>query len=283
MKVLKVLNNNVVIAVSEECEEIVLMGNGLGFQMKNGSRVDSSKIEKVFKLENQVEAEQIEKLFTEIPEDIIKISYEILAYAQQSLKKELNKSSFLAIADHLHSAILREQKNIPVKNFLLWDIKRFFPKELAIARKAIQLVNQQLQVHLTDDEAGFLALHITNAGIDSNHEDAVSLTQLIEEILTVIKYTLKMNFVENDIYFQRFITHLKFFSERVLNNQATKEPDDQLENELYLLITKQYPEAFEVTKKVSELLKTRRNYTISKDEQVYITIHLARIIEKTRC
>lgn len=67
-----------------------------------------------------------------------------------------------------------------------------------------------MHVDLTDDEAGFLALHITNAQIDSHHEDAISLTQLIEEILTVIKYTLRINFAENDIYFQRFITHLKF-------------------------------------------------------------------------
>lgn len=282
LEILKILNNNVVIVTNEEHEEVILMGNGLGFQMKAGAQVNEEKVEKVFKLENQVEPEQIEKVFSEIPEEIISISYEIVSYATRTLDKKLNEIAFIAIADHLHSAIQREKNNIQVKNFLLWDIKRFFPNELKIARKAIQIVNQKLAVNLTDDEAGFLALHITNAGIDNSHEDAVSLTQLIEEILTVIKYTLKINFVENDIYFQRFITHLKFFSERVLKNNALEKEENQVENELFLLVTNQYPEAFEVTKKVAELLKTRRNYTISKDEQVYITIHLARIIEKTR-
>ena len=80
-----------------------------------------------------------------------------------------------------------------------------------------------MSVDLNDDEAGFLALHITNAEIDNNNnEDAISLTMLMEEILTVVKYTLKVDFSENDIYFQRFITHLKFFSEQVLKKIIRK-------------------------------------------------------------
>lgn len=281
MEILKVLNNNVVIVLNEENEEVILMGNGLGFQMKPGSEVNTEKVEKIFKLENQMESEQIKQLFAEIPEEIIDISYKILSDAKETLNKELNESSFIAIADHLHSSIQRYQKNIQVKNFLLWDIKRFFSTELEIARKAIQMVNEQLHVSLTDDEAGFLALHITNAQIDNQNEDAISLTQLMEEILTVIKYTLRISFAENDIYFQRFITHLKFFTEQVLKSDAAPQAEDQVQNELFELVTSQYPEAFVATKKVAELLENRRHYTMSKDEKVYITIHLARILDKT--
>jgi beta-glucoside operon transcriptional antiterminator len=93
---------------------------------------------------------------------------------------------------------------------------------------------------------------------------------------------LKINFAENDIYFQRFITHLRFFSERVLNARLDEIEEDAVENELFVLINKKYPEAFEATKKVVELLDTRWHYQASKDEQVYITIHIARIIEKTK-
>lgn len=70
------------------------------------------------------------------------------------------------------------------------------------------------------------------------YEDAVNLTQFIEEILTVIKYTLRMDFTENDIYFQRFITHLKFFSQRVLMNQTEIDEANQVENDLFSLVTK---------------------------------------------
>lgn len=282
MRIIKILNNNVIIALNEEAEEVILMGNGLGFQMKTDSTIQTEKIEKVFKLESKVEQEQIEKLFSEIPEDIIRVSYELINYAKKKMNKNLKDSAFIAIADHLHSAIQRDKNGIKVKNFLLWDIKRFFPDELQIGKKVTAIVNEKFNTNLSEDEAGFVALHITNASLDSDYEDAVSLTQLIEEILTVIKYTLRLNFSENDIYFQRFITHLKFFSQRMLTNQIHLEEENKVQNELFELVTKQYPEAFEVTKKVAEFLQTRRDYIISKDEQVYITIHLARIIDKTK-
>ncbi|MGX7197560.1 PRD domain-containing protein [Enterococcus olivae] len=75
---------------------------------------------------------------------------------------------------------------------------------------------------------------------------------------------------------------MRYFSERVLNAQVAEIEENVVENELFILINKKYPEAFEATKKVVELLDSRWNYEASKDEQVYITIHIARIIEKTK-
>lgn len=282
LEILRILNNNVVVALNDDQKEVVLMGNGLGFQKKPGFQVDKSRIEKVFEIKNQVESIRIEQMLSEIPEDVITIAFDILNYAKKKLNKEFNETSFISFADHLHTAIQRAKKGIQMKNFLLWDIKRFFPEELAIARKGIQFVNEKMGIELSDDESGFLTLHIVNAEIDSTNEAAINLTQMIEEILTVIKYTLKINFAENDIYFQRFITHLRFFSERVLNARLDEIEEDVVENELFVLINKKYPEAFEATKKVVELLDTRWHYQASKDEQVYITIHIARIIEKMK-
>ena len=277
----KVLNNNVVIALTDEDSEIVLMGTGLGFQKKPGSKIDPKKIQKRFELKGELDSLRVEEMMSEIPENIIEMSYRILKKSKEILNKEMNETAFLSFADHLFTAIQRSEKNIQIKNFLLWDIKRFFPKELEIAREGIKWVNDEMNTELSDDEAGFLTLHIVNAEIDNSSEDAIKLTQLIEEILTTIKYTLKINFIEQDIYFQRFITHLRFFSERVLRTNTQLE-EQEVENDLYMMITTKYPEAFIATKKVAELLNNRWHYEMSKDEQIYITIHLARIIDKSR-
>jgi len=278
-----VLNNNVVIALKDDGTELVLMGTGLGFQKKVGSHIDDEKIQKTFELKGDLDSLRVEEMISEIPEDIIEMSYRILKKSKEKLNKEMNETAFLSFADHLHTAIQRSEKNIQLKNFLLWDIKRFFPKELAIAQEGIHWVNEEMNTNLSEDEAGFLALHIVNAEIDSTSEDAIKLTQLIEEILTTIKYTLKINFVEQDVYFQRFITHLRFFSERVIRaNNGENEEDNGVESELFELITTKYKEAYIATKKVVELLANRWNYEVSPDEQVYITIHLARIMDKSK-
>ena len=283
MVISKVLNNNVVIALKDDGTELVLMGTGLGFQKKVGNLIDDEKIQKTFELKGDLDSLRVEEMLSEIPEDIIEMSYRVLKMSKEKLNKEINETAFLSFADHLYTAILRNSKGIEIKNFLLWDIKRFFPKELEIAKRAIAWVNEEMNTNLSEDEAGFLTLHIVNAEIDNSSEDAIKLTQLIEEILTTIKYTLKINFVEQDIYFQRFITHLRFFSERVIRaSNGEHEEDNRVESELFELITTKYKEAYIATKKVVELLANRWNYEVSPDEQVYITIHLARIMDKSK-
>ena len=54
MKILKVINNNVVSALDESGEEIVVMGKGVGFEKKPGTPVDEGRIEKRFFLEHSV-------------------------------------------------------------------------------------------------------------------------------------------------------------------------------------------------------------------------------------
>ena len=52
--ILKVINNNVVSALDESGEEIVVMGKGVGFAKKPGTPVDEGRIEKRFFLEHSV-------------------------------------------------------------------------------------------------------------------------------------------------------------------------------------------------------------------------------------
>ena len=59
-------------------------------------------------------------------------------------------------------------------------------------------------------------MHIVNSELGRGESSASELTKLMEEMLTIVKYSLKVAINEEDIFFQRFVTHLKFFSERVL-------------------------------------------------------------------
>lgn len=279
LKVLKVLNNNVVVSANDEGKEVVLMGNGIGFQKKVGHEIDENTVEKIFEIQDKNSYKQVEQMLTEIPMEIISTSFDILNYAKSKLNKEFNETSFISFADHLYASIQRNEKGISMKNFLLWDIKRFFVEELEIAKDCIDIINKKMDLSLSDDEAGFLALHIINAEIDMTNEASANLTKIIEEILTIVKYTLKIDIKEDNIYFQRFVTHLRYFAERVLNSKNNVHIEDE-ENDLFLMIKNKYPEAFLATEKIVDLMEKRWGYITSKDEQIYLTIHVARIIEK---
>ena len=274
MQIIKILNNNVVIS-EENQEEIVLMGRGLAFGRKLGQEISLDLIEKKYIL-----SADRKQLINEIDPEIIEIAVEVIAFAHKKISKKLNHHAFIAMADHMHGVALREKDDIYLKNFLMWDIKRFFPEEFEVGKYANQLLSQYFGKDLPDDEAAFMALTLVNAELENGDGTARDLTMMMEEIMTIVKYSLEISLDEEDIYLERFMTHLKFFCERVLTDNGHRDLED---NEMFDLLKCKYPLAYETTRKIAEFLKQTRNYQTSEDEQLYLTIHLSRMKRRMTC
>ena len=128
MKIIRILNNNVVSSLDEKDSEIVVMGKGIGFQKKPGDTIEESKVEKIFRMP-RASASQFEKLFEEIPYEQVKVADEIIAYAREVLNKKLNKNVYITLTDHLNFAVERQAQGIVFRNALLWEIEKFYDKE----------------------------------------------------------------------------------------------------------------------------------------------------------
>ncbi|WP_270622771.1 PRD domain-containing protein [Streptococcus sanguinis] len=274
MLISKILNNNVVIS-EENQEEVILMGRGLAFGRKVGQEIPDELIEKKYIL-----SENRRQLLMELPAEVMEMSDKIVSFAREKLQKKLKDSAFLAMADHIHGVLLRLEDDIYLKNFLMWDIKRFFPIELEVGQYAKQLLSAYVSKELPDDEAAFMALTLVNAELENGDGTARDLTMMMEEIMTIVKYSLEISLDEEDVYLERFMTHLKFFCERVLTDRCHRDLED---NEMFDLLKCKYPLAYETTRKIAEFLKQTRNYQTSEDEQLYLTIHLSRMKRRMIC
>ena len=274
MLISKILNNNVVIS-EENQEEVILMGRGLAFGRKVGQEIPDELIEKKYVL-----SENRRQLLMELPVEVMEMSDKIISFAREKLQKKLKDSAFLAMADHIHGVLLRLEDDIYLKNFLMWDIKRFFPIEFEVGQYAKQLLSAYVSKELPDDEAAFMALTLVNAELENGDGAARDLTMMMEEIMTIVKYSLEISLDEEDIYLERFMTHLKFFCERVLTNSGNRDLED---NEMFDLLKCKYPLVYETTRKIAEFLKQTRNYQTSEDEQLYLTIHLSRMKRRMPC
>ena len=274
MLISKILNNNVVIS-EENQEEVILMGRGLAFGRKVGQEIPDELIEKKYIL-----SENRRQLLMELPAEVMEMSDKIISFAREKLQKKLKDSAFLAMADHIHGVLLRLEDDIYLKNFLMWDIKRFFPIEFEVGQYAKQLLSAYVSKELPDDEAAFMALTLVNAELENGDGTARDLTMMMEEIMTIVKYSLEISLDEEDIYLERFMTHLKFFCERVLTNSGNRDLED---NEMFDLLKCKYPLVYETTRKIAEFLKQTRNYQTSEDEQLYLTIHLSRMKRRMPC
>ncbi len=274
MKIKKVINNNLVKSQNKKNENLLVMGCGLGFKKHPGDIIDEEKIEHVYVEMNQKQENQLEALLAKIPLEDIQIANDIVGFAQVSLAKKLDENIYITLTDHIACALERAKQGIFVKNALLWEIKRFYNHEFLVASHGLEMIEEKLGVTLPEDEAGFITLHLVGASMSNmNAGLTTEMTKIIQEILDIVKYHFKVDLDQYSLHYERFLTHLKFFVQRVFTDSELKEENKAL----LMTIKNQYQYEYKCALKVAKFIKNMCNKDLTMDELVYLTIHLRRI------
>ena len=146
MKIEKVLNNNVVVALDENGAETVLMGRGLGFGRRAGDEAPPDKVEKRFTLHSDQLSDRFQQLITSIPLPHFLMSERIINHAKIALGKELSDSIYVTLPDHISAAVNRYKEGIVLPNPLLWDIRQLYKDEFRVGLKANEIVKEETGV-----------------------------------------------------------------------------------------------------------------------------------------
>lgn len=275
MKIKKILNNNVVVTLNEHNQEMVVMGKGLAFQKKIGDKINKSNVEKTFILSNTETSEKLNQLLKYTSEKYLDISSEILAYAQSALPYKLDEYLYIALTDHISFAIARKEQGIELKNNLLYEIRKYYKNEYKIAKNSLQIIEKHTGIQLDDDEAGSIALHLVNSQISGeNMEFAVQVTDMVNSILNIVKYHYQVDLDESSINYERFVTHLRYFSIRFIRKETM---EDTVDDFLHEQVQRKYQDAYHCTKKINIYLKKNFDWALSQDEKVYLTVHIHRV------
>lgn len=158
---------------------------------------------------------------------------------------------------------------------LLFDIKQLYHKEYDIGTELLKRVNETFHVNLSVDEAGFFALHFVNAQ-DGSRTDSYQISIIVHQILDVVqKYYGDMKFQEENLYYQRFLTHLKYFAQRFLHKELHYDEN----GELFQIVKEQYKEAYGCVKMIYLMMEEEYQYQMTEDEMLYLTIHIQKITE----
>ena len=272
MKIEKVINNNVVSAL-EDGREVVVMGKGIGFQLRAGMDIPNELIEKVFRLNNPGIMDQFKSLVQKLPPERLQISAEVIQYAKGVMNKKLNHNIYLTLTDHINFAIERVEMGVPFQNPFLWEIKKFYYQEYLIGKVAIGMIEKELKVTLPQDEAAFIALHIVNAELDLDMTEMVSMTKLVNDILKIVDKHFGEQIDKESVFYERFITHLKFFAQRVYIGKEVKSDDTEFQE----IIRNKYHECIECVDEIKDYVKKTCNHDITDEELMYLTVHIKRV------
>ena len=273
MVIQKVINNNVISAYDVNRQEVVIMGKGIGFKAHTGDLIDEGRIEKVFRIENEKLSRQFQEILENIPLEHMQITSDIISYARKNLNVQLNQNIYITLMDHINFAIQRQKEGVRLKNALLWEIKEFYRNEYQIGQYAIELLNEKIKTDFTEDEAGFIALHIVNAEYNTSIHNTFAMTNMIQELLQFIQKEMGRRYNENSIHYERYLAHLKFLARRVCDHNLL--PDDDME--FAARIEQKYPAEYECSRKAADYIKMQYHENLSEEEILYLAIHIKRV------
>ncbi|MEG0565538.1 MAG: PRD domain-containing protein, partial [Hungatella sp.] len=215
MKIDKIINNNVVSVLEENGTEIVLMGRGLGFHTQKGQEIPEEKIQKIFRLDNPGTLEQFKSLLENLPLEHLQVSTEIINYAKMVLNRKINQNIYITLTDHINFSIERYHQHMMFTNPLLREVRTFYKEEYLIGEYAIALIEREIGIKLPVDEAASIALHIVNAEYNTKMRDTIDITNLIQEVLGIVRKQFQIEINETSLSYERFVTHLRFLSQRI--------------------------------------------------------------------
>ena len=277
MIIKKIFNNNAILAKDSNKHEFVVMGCGIAFKRNVGDKVDENLIEKTFILKQKDASEKFKLLLEDIPTEHVSLCYDIIEYAKNILNTELNDYIYVTLTDHISYALKLFDEGLNRPNALIWEIKKFYPKEFEIGLKALEFIKDEANKKLPEDEAGNIALHLINAQVNNSSskvEDITNQTKKMQDILNIVKYTYNIALDEKSLNYERFITHLRFFFQRLNKKQ---EIESETEDDFLLKQVKvKYRKAYECMLKIEKYLEKE----LSDEEKLYLTIHIQRVTQR---
>lgn len=278
MKVIKVLNNSLLFALDENGNETILMGKGIGFNKALGYKLEKEEIEKVFVIKDKNLSRNVIRLASEIDSTFFDIAKSLIDYAIETYNMKLTNHIYLSLTDHLSFAVKRIKKGMSIENFYVNEIKKFSPNEYNIGMYALNLLKEKFELDFPVDEAGNIAFHFINAQHESpyNKNNRIIIDS-VKDILDIVKYNFILAYDEESLAYSRFVNHLRVFIQKIIENKKLEQKkDDSLFNEVIASCKEEY----ECVKKIRKYIKQNFNTELTTLEELYLTIHVHRILEE---
>lgn len=280
MKIIKVINNNTVCVLDGNGKEQIVSGKGIGFGKKYGDEVVSAQIQKVYTITDSALRKKMIDLLGEIPYEYIKFTEEIVEHIRKVIPSHLNESLLVTLSDHISFAVERKNKGIEFTNPLMDSIRECYPEELSLGEYCVEQIKKQLGVSMSEDEAGFIAMHIVNARLDTKMSDIYDITKMVNGCVETAEYYYSAKFDRSDSYYQRFLVHLKLLAQRIFKKQEL--PKALSSDAVFVsMIRKSCNKHYKCALCLQEYILKTYGKSITEEELLTLAIHLKRVTSQS--
>lgn len=283
MRIVKVLNNSLVLALDDNSEEVILFGKGIGYKKAIGYQLDQKEIEKIFVLRDRSVMRDIIRLASEIGVEYFEVSKAVITYAQEKYHMCLMDHIYLSLTDHIAFTVRRAREQMELPNFYSLNLRRFNPNEYDVGVYAVSKIQEQFQVTLSEGEIANIAFHFINAQKKTAlEEETRRIEAIVKGILNIIKYRFQIQEWDEGLSYTRIVTHLRLFVQRLLREQMVEKDEADY---LYEEIARHCQEEHECVKQIDRYIQEECHQPITHQEELYLTIHIYQLLrerEQTR-
>lgn len=274
MKVLRVFNNNVVLARDDRGRDVILTGRGLGYQARPGWDVDPVAVERTFVPVDGRDPDHLAELMAGIPPEHIQLVGDALTEVGLDESVLRNPALVIALADHISFAVRRLEDGLTIEYPLLGEVKSLYGKEYGEAVALLAAVNARLEQKLAQTEAVAMALHLVNAGFATGDLSyTYTMTAVIHQLIEVIEQTFDRKLDQGSVSIGRFITHLRYLFVRIQQHQQLVDQPSVIST----AILDSFPRAAQCAERLSGILELRLGAPLTADEISYLALHVARV------
>ena len=273
MVILRVFNNNVVLARDEIGREAILTGRGLGFQRRAGQEVDASLIARRYVPADN--AESVAEVIAGIPLERLALIERVFRRAARELGTGVPSSTVVAVVDHVNQAMERVRQGLVMDYPLRAEAAHLHPEELRLAEAMVEELNAAQEVQLPAGEAVALALHLFTAAVGARSaQEATRQSRLIAQVMELLSGAYGDSFDAGSVDAARFAVHLRYFLVRARTAV-------QIQDSTASLVTRALcagnPGAYRVALRIRDLLELRLGTSVTDDETAYLALHVARL------
>jgi beta-glucoside operon transcriptional antiterminator len=269
----KVLNNNVVISIDEHGGERVLMGRGLGFQLKPDDPIDQSKIEKTFVLDGGEEGERERRMLEAVPYPVLEAVTRAVDDAERSLERSLGRRFTLGVLDHIQFVLERMDQGLRVPAANMPELRVLHPHESAAAVRMTESIGAALGRPLPPEEAVFLTMHLLNATRDEPNGTAALLFRRVQHVATTVETGLGIALDTESPDYARFVLHVQFLLQRLVSKSMLRSTDTSF----FEFAKHSYPRSYEIAQRVKEYMRAATESELTDEELLYLIVHVERL------
>lgn len=276
-RIAQILNNNVAIVHTRNNKQNIVMGRGVAFHKQKGDLIQEENVDKVFEIKDKNTVNDLTTLLANVPLDFVTTSYDLIDQVQAKYKFAVEPYIYVTLTTHLFGAYQRLIKNEEDVNYLP-DLSDTYPIPYQIADDVITGFRNSLDISFPESEHKSIALHFINAHTSESINEDKNQTEN-DEIIKVVQDELNRNGIyrtqQNANDYDRLLVHLKYFINRLNNNEPDSLP---ISEGMIGEIENNYSQAWQIVQQIKELMQEKLQIKLSLSEQTYLTIHIQRLI-----